>query len=192
MLVVLDEIHVKYTIEDYNPSDSWKKLSEEKIITFDFFDLDDFELTDELYLKMNARGKKLTHFENFKAWLIKNYQEDIEIVNWNSKLDLEWNDLFWNQKSKNNTKIDSAYLQFFKNMFLGDYLLNEDFTEKDKTIDLLRLTDDFNPLPFFKTNKNFQTNIPKYLELLDAFCSNHSEIKLNSLEKSPFTSPLKQ
>jgi hypothetical protein len=37
--------------------------------------MDDFALTDELYIKMNARGVQLTEFENFKAWL-QGYTED--------------------------------------------------------------------------------------------------------------------
>ena len=39
------------------------------IITFDYIDIksDEFKLTDELYKKMNSRGKPLTSFENFKA-----------------------------------------------------------------------------------------------------------------------------
>lgn len=36
-------------------------------VTFIFMDLDDYKLTDDLYIKMNSRGKPLTPFENFKA-----------------------------------------------------------------------------------------------------------------------------
>ena len=38
-------------------------------ITFQFLNMKDFGLSDDLYIKMNARGKTLTPFENFKAWL---------------------------------------------------------------------------------------------------------------------------
>jgi hypothetical protein len=38
--------------------------------------LNGFNLTDELYIKINARGKQLTDFENFKADLIKWMKED--------------------------------------------------------------------------------------------------------------------
>lgn len=40
---------------------------ERPIITFLFMELDKYHLTDELYIKMNSRGKPLTDFENFKA-----------------------------------------------------------------------------------------------------------------------------
>ena len=40
---------------------------ESPIITMLYLDLKEFKLTDDLYIKMNARGKQLTPFENFKA-----------------------------------------------------------------------------------------------------------------------------
>ena len=64
MLNTLDEIHKQLrdkTIEHY-----WSLLEQDKqgIITFYWLDLKKHELTDELYLKMNARGKQLSNFEN--------------------------------------------------------------------------------------------------------------------------------
>ncbi len=41
-----------------------------KRITFDVLDMDQYNLTDGLYVKMNARGKELTAFENWKASFI--------------------------------------------------------------------------------------------------------------------------
>lgn len=181
MLFVLDEINKQLDEKSIEPRDAWKKLTKQEIVTFDFFDLDDFELTDELYLKMNARGKKLTHFENYKAWLQKNYTDKIQILDWKKKIDLEWNDLFWNEKAEGDTKIDTAYLQFFKNMFLGDYLMNEDISEKDENIDLLRLNADFNPVSLFEKNKNFSDNITDYLEVLEHSSITNLKIKMNAL-----------
>ena len=66
-------------------------------ITFYFLPLDKMGITDELYIKMNSRGKPLTRFEHFKAELelqIKAVNEDLakQIV---SKIDKEWSDLLW-------------------------------------------------------------------------------------------------
>ena len=65
MLNMLDAIHEKFK----NSNDLFDKLICENNppITFDFLPLNDFNLTDELYIKMNARGKPLTEFENFKS-----------------------------------------------------------------------------------------------------------------------------
>lgn len=65
MLVMLDAIHKKFK----NSSNLLEKLLNDKDIpiSFQFIKLDNFGLEDSLYIKMNARGKALTPFENFKA-----------------------------------------------------------------------------------------------------------------------------
>lgn len=65
MLVMIQSIHNIFN----NMSDVWEKLVVDNIISFEVLDLGakDFELTDELYIKTNARGKQLSDFENFKA-----------------------------------------------------------------------------------------------------------------------------
>lgn len=162
MLVVLDEIDEVF--KEINYQTAWNNLTVKNRITFDFFDLEAFEQTDELYVKMNARGKKLTHFENFKAWLIKNHQKNIAIIDWKKKIDLEWNDLFWKAKEENITKIDVNYLQFFKNTYLGDYLLSEpDILDN---VDNIRLTNNQSPVSIFEKTTVFSNNIESYLLLL--------------------------
>lgn len=183
MLIVLDEIQKQFLCKELNVEDVWRKLSTEEKVTFDFFDLDDFQLTDELYLKMNARGKKLTNFEKFKAWLLRNYQNNIEIENWNKKLDLQWNDLFWNAKKIGDSKIDSAYLHFFNNMYLGNYLLDETISDKDENIDLLRLSDQFNPISLFNQNPIFKENINDYLKVLECFSNEDVNVRFNPAYK---------
>lgn len=71
MLTMLDAIHSKFS----ENIDFFDKLidNEKPVITFRFLNLAEFKLTDDLYIKMNARGKPLTDFENFKARLEKNH-----------------------------------------------------------------------------------------------------------------------
>jgi uncharacterized protein with ParB-like and HNH nuclease domain len=65
MLNMLDAIQEEIT----ERGKAWQNITEKEKITFDFIDIksDEFKLTDELYIKMNSRGKPLTPFENFKA-----------------------------------------------------------------------------------------------------------------------------
>ena len=42
-----------------------------KGITFDLLDMNQYKLSDSLYIKMNARGKQLTKFENWKSEFIE-------------------------------------------------------------------------------------------------------------------------
>lgn len=73
MMTMLDDIHAMF-----NASEGlYAKLSSagSPVILFQFLNLEAFELTDDLYIKMNARGKLLSAFENFKAWLQNYIQE---------------------------------------------------------------------------------------------------------------------
>ena len=66
MLVVLDDIELRY--EDFNIKNIWNVIGNSSC-PFYFYklDMDKVGLTDDLYIKMNSRGKPLTEFEYFKA-----------------------------------------------------------------------------------------------------------------------------
>lgn len=78
-------------------------------------------LTDELYIKMNSRGKPLTLFEHFKAELereIRNIDDELanKIVR---KIDIDWTDLLWKYRNSNTGSlddniIDDEFLRYFK------------------------------------------------------------------------------
>lgn len=81
-------------------------------VTFEFLELDNFGLGDELYIKMNARGKPLTAFETFKAQLEKHIDEELpggdrhygerELPRRDYvalRFDTRWCDLFWDPQS---------------------------------------------------------------------------------------------
>lgn len=106
--------------------------TENPFITFQFLDLHSFGLSDELYIKMNARGKPLTTFENFKAKLeqaihsfgspwpeyLLPFKED-HVSGYEyfiHKIDTDWADLFWpyrNAASDDNT-YDDELMNFFR------------------------------------------------------------------------------
>jgi hypothetical protein len=182
ILVVLDEIEKQFQEKNINFTTAWDGLVNGKKVTFDFFDLDDFDLTDELYVKMNARGKKLSHFENFKAWLIKSHSSVISVKQWKNKIDISWNDLFWNSKVKGDTEIDSAYLQYFKLLYLGDIIQEENPSEEE--IEILRGNIEDSPLDIFKTYPSFRRNINSYLQLLDYLEKNCPIEQVNPIFKN--------
>lgn len=114
----------------------WSLLTGENCpIVFNYLPLKDFGLSDDLYVKMNARGKQLTSFENFKADMIgyiSKRSEDDEA--WKNlldatngipiKMDNSWVDIFWKNKSED-CKIDDIYFAF-----LNRFFWNELFTSK--------------------------------------------------------------
>ena len=68
MLRTIDDIHIFFK----EIGDLWELLTSEKqLISFYYVLLENIGLTDDLYIKMNARGRLLTPFENFKAGLQK-------------------------------------------------------------------------------------------------------------------------
>ena len=103
-----------------------------RCITFDVLDMDQYNLTDGLYVKMNARGKELTAFENWKASFIdlvgNNDVEEKE--RFSDSIEHEWNDVFWKIAYQDYSdklkmakgervpypKIDEAFMNFFNNM----------------------------------------------------------------------------
>lgn len=67
-LTMLDAIHEEFA----GSTDLYHRLvGDSPAVTFQFLDLDEFGLGDELYIKMNARGRALTSFEVFKSELEK-------------------------------------------------------------------------------------------------------------------------
>ena len=114
MLTMLDAIHQKF----YNKEYFYKRLidNQNPIITFLFLDLQEFKLTEDLYIKMNSRGKPLTAFENFKAKLEQhisdsfgNTHKPFTITATSSKasykeyfsfqIDTTWANLFWHYRT---------------------------------------------------------------------------------------------
>lgn len=98
-------------------------------IEFDFLDLNGLQLTDELYVKMNARGKALSHFENFKS----HFEQYIEDERTKARLDNEWFDIFWRMGKMKERDIVSApvvadrfYYNFFYNITFNFYLEKSD------------------------------------------------------------------
>lgn len=138
MLTMLDAIH-----EQFKDSEGYfSKLTDldQPVITFLFLNLDDFKLTDDLYIKMNSRGKSLTEFENFKAQLEKKMQTFTE--DWGAyqlsfssqevsgaeyfahKIDTDWANLFWFCWGKGSAF--DRYLMTFIQLSLANYTLLRD------------------------------------------------------------------
>ena len=116
MLVMLDSIDDVFQ----DVYDLWYRL-ENKAITFHFRPIKDMGLTDELYIKMNSRGKPLTVFEHFKAELERQIRAMDESASKRimSKFDREWMDLLWQYRDGGTGTdadiiTDDEFLNYFK------------------------------------------------------------------------------
>ena len=117
MLNMLDWIHEK--VEGLKKKDGQKlelkdienPLKSLDRITFDFFDMKQFELGEELYIKMNARGKPLSEYENLKALIEKklkeepkNEEDQEDVARLLERIDAEWSDYFYSDDSNSGLK----------------------------------------------------------------------------------------
>lgn len=129
MLNMLDVIQTKFI----QPNEALFNLlcNENCPVIFNFLPLEQFKLDDEIYIKMNSRGKPLTDFENFKASFSVLFENDNK-----SKLDNEWLDIFWKFEKDNQTinlkEVDRKYLTFIKNISLCFWTEYKDISKEEK------------------------------------------------------------
>jgi hypothetical protein len=117
MLAVLDKISALQW-----PDDLWKRLALGNApIRFLLVELEKFGLSDDLYIKMNARGKPLSAFESFKALLGKRvvdegWEHDLDTeAQFAIRVDTRWTDFFWRlcpSEKSGLKRIDEAFLSF--------------------------------------------------------------------------------
>lgn len=138
MLRMLDAIYYRY--QD-SPS---RNALYDNLVNLKFYelDLDDFGLTEEIYVKMNARGLQLTPFENFKADLTKllkdesipEYNNEVEMdiaghpmvpyyLSISQKIDNRWLDIFWSKEDADGRDYCDRFFRFFYRFFATKYFL---------------------------------------------------------------------
>lgn len=163
MLNMLDSLEQ----EGFKDAGLWKKLTTDKPITFDLIDIksDEFKLTDELYIKMNSRGRPLTAFENFKALfsgllaqkptdyhndLLKYQNRPVSYQQYFAfNVDGSWMDLMWQYSVMHKLKVDDCFLNLI--YYIAEFLYfksnpNVNSEEVKRDYDLL--------ISVFSTKKN--------------------------------------
>lgn len=109
---------------------------------FDFMDLDSLNQTDELYVKMNSRGKQLSDYEHFKSWIQEKHKDSIEkewLQSFWKKLDADWLNYFWRNIDESFIALDNFYYSFIKNLALMHCLATNDSIPFDAYKDLYGL-----------------------------------------------------
>lgn len=161
MLVMLDAIDVCFA----DVPNMWERLKE-GAISFYFLLIKDMGLTDELYIKMNSRGKPLTQFEHFKAELEHNLREIDEALARTvaEKIDTDWTYMLWRYRSDDNI-IDDEFLRYFR--FVCDIICYQSGgTPQGKSNDAFDLLAEY----FTKDSVNVVDNVHKMMELFDCWC----------------------
>ena len=139
MLTMLDAIQIKFN----NCNDIWKQLtSDNPPIIFHFLSMGKLGLSDELYIKMNSRGKELTEFEYFKSQFSE-LLNTAQLNEFKAKIDQEWSDLFWNLYKEEEDRdiarlVDEGFMRYFR--FISELLLLKINPNADLSIDDIELT----------------------------------------------------
>ncbi|MBB3205513.1 hypothetical protein FHS27_001313 [Rhodopirellula rubra] len=125
VLSMLDAIHTRFAASE----ELFERLVSEDhpAITFQLLDLENFELTDDLYIKMNARGKSLSPFETFKARyeqdLSKQFAGESRAIGGHEfpvnefvarRMDTAWLDLFWSGNRRSAEIVDESFFNVFR------------------------------------------------------------------------------
>lgn len=129
MLTMLDDIHKVFYME----RDGLAKLLDQDNprLSFQFLDLKGFGLTDDLYIKMNARGKSLTPIETFKAnleqYLRHELHDEQRAKTFADKMDGQWADLMWCYRDTQHPEhaSDRQWERVFQNLLSYSYALSE-------------------------------------------------------------------
>ena len=122
---MLDEIHVAFG----QTEGFYDRLvqADHPYVTFQLLDLRSFGLSDDLYIKMNARGKPLTPFETFKARLEQHLgivlpaenrmlrDVPVPIKDYVSyRFDTAWADLFWQYRDPKTHLFDDRLMHLIR------------------------------------------------------------------------------
>ena len=136
ILTMLDELDSLLALKTADELKKlWVRLSSHSILNFYLLPMNEFSLTDELYIKMNARGVQLTEFENFKAWLQGFLEHKIDISKANAffqSIDTTWTDLIWTTSKDWSKSFDASFIHFFKICLLCEH---QKYLWKNKSLD---------------------------------------------------------
>lgn len=127
MLSIIVEIsrRIKENLGDKTGIVNFIDKDENNPFQFDFIYVDDISKSDDLYIKINARGKALSPFENLKSDIDKYWKDEDK-----TKLDAEWTEYVWNQldvNDKNKEKsFDNSFYNLLSNIFYLQYLVGLD------------------------------------------------------------------
>jgi hypothetical protein len=112
MLVTLDALAQRVSAE--NAEELWRRLTDEAdpAIWFQLLPIADMGAAEDLFIKMNSRGKPLTSFEAFKAHLGPLVAATGAADDFGHRIDGVWTDLLWPYRGDDNI-VDDEFMRYF-------------------------------------------------------------------------------
>lgn len=177
---IVDGLEEIFKDEECNYQAMWERLTTTKCIQFNKLKVS-LNDSDELYVKMNARGKQLTDFENFKAELVRYAQKDNilgekEALDFAAKLDVQWTDIFWENRWEDaktkDVSIDEIYFSFI-NRFVRLECIKKQGNESSL---LKKITDKFTSFDPYKEILD-KESIGNFIKIMDNLRGHKLETK---------------
>ena len=181
MLIMLDIIDCKYKeLKSKNPS--IRLNIRLRRVKFYLLPLDNFNLDEELYVKMNARGKVLTDYENFKADFISWLKSETNpfrdklaetghfdrplYLSIASSLDNEWSDVVF---KKHKDDFDLSFFKLISRWFISYYLTTTDFSSMSNA-DILKdpIISELSTFYNNVSNENLYTKFDSFKKILES------------------------
>lgn len=184
---IVDGLEEIFHDEECDYPSMWERLTKTKCIQFNKLHISLTD-SDELYVKMNARGKQLTDFENFKTELVQHVKDEsilgeTETMKFAAKLDVEWTDIFWENKWKDiktdDVSIDEIYFTFI-NRFVRLECINK---YGDNSVYLKKITNTFTSFEPYKEILD-KKSIQDFITIMDNLRGN--KLNTTSLWGEPF------
>lgn len=197
VLEMLQEMHTRFK----GTENLYARLTDtaRPAITFQLLNLGvAFPLSDDLYIKMNARGEPLTPFESFKALYEQKLPEhfttderrDIDGVLFAMsdfvarRMDTAWTNFFWQHNVKQGQFDPKRVDKSFMNVFRIVALVSRDPTKETYSEDIKLLRDSENP-PTYSTFKARGWLDPDFsallVSLMEAWCASEKLLPPDSL-----------
>jgi len=120
MLVMVDAIHDRF--REVDAATAWSRLTDldDPAVWFLFQPLSGLGSAagqdmrpEDLYIKMNSRGKPLTEFENFKAHFERTIESSPLSARFARQVDTAWSDLLWDLRGDDDL-IDDEFLRYME------------------------------------------------------------------------------
>lgn len=185
MLSIIVEIsgRIKENLGDKTEIVNFIDKDENNPFQFDFIYVDDISKSDDLYIKINARGKALSPFENLKSDIDKYWKDEDK-----TKLDAEWTEYVWNQLDENDKNkeksFDDSFFNLLSNIFYLQYLVGLDQNNINDKI-LIEIENKYKKGIVDKewiTEKLCHVSCPMISSFLDAMIGSFKSIKDKQIE----------
>jgi hypothetical protein len=147
---MLDEIHRQF--KDAGPLFAALDKLSDGPITFQLLEIGKIGLSDDLYIKMNARGRPLTSFESMKAQLerfMAGKDADKALTDsFSRNIDTDWTDLIWAHAGGKDEMFDKMFQNLLVAFFSSRYASIKNGKEYDQKIHNILNSKKYDAIPF--------------------------------------------